>query len=336
MVNMERSSTMAKIVDPEALIIGAGPCGIAAALELAKKSSRSKEAILIVDRDDGLGGFPRFCLHPGFGMEYTWRIQRGPAFVRSMLAKIARQPSIRVLSRTTATEIMDGPRVTIVSAEYGMMTLSPKVVLIATGVRESTRAERRIGGHRPSDGFVTTGELQQSIIRGVDTFRGRHALIVGSELVSFSALLSARRAGIRVVGMVEQKRYVQSFRWLKLGVESLMGIPVYTNATINRVAGNSDEIESIEISQGDRALSLVADLLIMTAAWQADSALAESSKIEVEPPTRRIITNERKETSRKGVFAAGNVARPITTAGRCARDGAEAAVSMAEYLVGKW
>ena len=112
-----------------------------------------------MDRDDGLGGFPRFLFASRFWHGIYLADSTGARFL--CVRCLRKSPDNRRSGYSHVPRPQRswmGRGVTIVSAEYGMMTLSPKVVLIATGVRESTRAERRISGHRPSDGFVTTGE----------------------------------------------------------------------------------------------------------------------------------------------------------------------------------
>src|SRR3546814_18156336 len=74
-------------------------------------------------------------------------------------------------------------------------------LLLATGVRETSRAARLIGGARPL-GVVTTGALQSLVyLAGRRLFE--RPVILGTELVSFSALLTCRHAGIRPVALVE-------------------------------------------------------------------------------------------------------------------------------------
>ena len=322
---------MNNLTTPDVLIVGCGPSGMAAALELAKDE---KKQILLVDRDDGAGGLPRFCDHPGFGWEYTRRLHSGPGFVRHMLNKIRQQKNIHVLLRATVTAIDSGPRVSLVSVEHGMMHVTPKAVLVATGVRESTRAARSICGHRPVDAFINTGQLQQMNMRGVTTLKGRRTLIVGTELVSFSALLSAREAGIHVAGMVEKETQIQSWPILKTGVETLLRVPVYTGTSIEFVEGNSRSVKAVNLRQDSKSISVHCDLIIMTGDWQADSFMAESSGLQVETVTRAISTDQHFRTENAGVFATGNVTHPVATTGQCANEGKKAGAVINNYLAG--
>src|SRR3546814_15700379 len=95
-------------------------------------------------------------------------------------------------------------------------------LLLATGVRESSRAARLIGGQRPL-GVVTTGALQSLVyLAGQRPFR--RPVILGSELVSFSALLTCRHAGILPVAMVEEKPRTHARRFAAI-IPRLFRVP---------------------------------------------------------------------------------------------------------------
>lgn len=309
---------MTNLDTPDVLIVGSGPSGMAAAIELAKDPNKT---IQLVDRDDELGGLPRFCDHLGFGLEYTKRLQSGPVFVRYMLNKIKQYPNITVLARTTVTKIALGPTVSLISAELGMINCQPKAVLLATGVREATRAARTICGHRPQNGLINTGQLQQMNTRNVNNLQGRSAVILGTELVSFSALLSARKAGINIVGFIEKETRIQTFKLIKPIVEKILRTPIYTQSEVKFITGNSEQITAIEITRHKQTQSIPCDLVLMTGDWQADSFLAELSNVGVDIATRAISTDQYSRTNIPGVFATGNVTHPVATSGFCANEG---------------
>ena len=49
----------------DVLIVGGGPAGLAAAVELYRKNIKN---ILIVERENRLGGILKQCIHDGFGL----------------------------------------------------------------------------------------------------------------------------------------------------------------------------------------------------------------------------------------------------------------------------
>ncbi|MBM3524904.1 MAG: FAD-dependent oxidoreductase, partial [Alphaproteobacteria bacterium] len=145
------------------VIVGAGPAGLAAAHALVERGVRD---IVVIDRDDAPGGLPRFCHHPGFGWEYTHRLETGPRFVNRLLGAVDAS-AVRVVPRTTALAIHPGLEVEIVGVELGHARLRTRAVVLATGIRERPRSARLAPGRRPERGVMTTGQLQQLVARGV-------------------------------------------------------------------------------------------------------------------------------------------------------------------------
>src|SRR5204862_6491769 len=82
----------------------------------------------------------------------------------------------------------------------GRTELAARAVVLATGCRERSRSARLVPGSRP-DGVFTTSTLQQLVYLHGER-PGRRAVIVGAELVSFSALVTLAHAGAEAVAMV--------------------------------------------------------------------------------------------------------------------------------------
>src|SRR5690606_17042913 len=126
----------------DVLVIGAGPAGLAAATELARDFN-----VLVVDREKAAGGIPRHCGHYPFGMREFHRVMKGPDYARALAAR-AEAAGVRFALGVNVVALHPGPSVTVTSDE-GVTTISARRVLIATGVRESSRAQRLIGGTKP-------------------------------------------------------------------------------------------------------------------------------------------------------------------------------------------
>src|SRR5919108_6061401 len=149
--------------DPRVLIVGAGPAGLAAAHALSR---RGIDNILIIDRDDEPGGLPRFCDHPGFGLEYARWLCTGPGFVKRLLRDLD-GADVRIACRTTLLSLRDGPEAEIVGPTLGLRQLRPQAVILATGIREASRGNLAVPGGRAECGLLTTGQLQQMVARKV-------------------------------------------------------------------------------------------------------------------------------------------------------------------------
>src|SRR5262245_1381882 len=130
--------------DPRVLIVGAGPAGLAAAHAL---SQQGVGGILVIDRDDAPGGLPRFCHHPGFGLEYARWPYTGPGFARRLLRNLD-GADVRIQCRTTLLSLRDGPEAEVVGPLLGLRRLRPQAVILATGIRESNRGNLAVPGGR--------------------------------------------------------------------------------------------------------------------------------------------------------------------------------------------
>lgn len=314
--------------DPDCLVIGAGPAGLAAAHALVKAGIGS---ILVVDRDETPGGLPQYCRHLGFGWGYTHRLETGPAFARRLLGAI-QHPSLRLLSRTTATAIRPGPAVDLLGPECGVITLHPRAVIVATGIRERPRPARLVPGRRPERGVLTTGQLQQMVTRGV-AVPGRRLAVVGSEHVAFSVLLTARHAGQRVVAMVEPDERVASYAALAAIVRHVARIPIHVGTRVVNILGDR-QVEGIEIDGPAGPARIPCDSVVFSGDFIPDAVLAQASGIAIDPRTRGPVVDQHGRTDMPGVFAAGNVLRAVESSGFSAIEGARVGSGVAAYLGG--
>ena len=310
------------------VVIGAGPAGLAAARVLADRGVR---AVLVLDRDDAPGGVPRFCHHLGFGWEYTRRIESGPKFVRRLLGAL--DPAVvTIATRTTVLDLRPGPEIEIVGADCGPARIRAGAVVVATGIRERSRAARLVPGRRPERGILTTGQLQQMVARGVPV-GGRHAVIVGTEHVSFSVLLTARRAGLEIVAMVEPLDRVMSYAGIGWAARTVLGVPIHLSSRIDDIAGG-EAVESVVIHGPSGSFALPCDTVIFTGDFLPDANLTRTSGAAIDPRTGGPIVDQRGRTSLPGVFAAGNLLRAVESGGIAALEGASVGANAAAYVGG--
>lgn len=87
-------------------IIGGGPAGITACLELSKSSQLM---VVLFERERDLGGVPQSC-HVFFGMRDRKRIYKGPTYARK-LNNLARKTLAKIETQATVLRInVGGPR----------------------------------------------------------------------------------------------------------------------------------------------------------------------------------------------------------------------------------
>ena len=186
-------------------IIGGGPAGLSAAIELKK---RGVSRVAVLDREPHAGGIPRHCGHLAFGMREFKRILTGPDYARR-LVQAAQDAGAEIYTVVTVAEARPGGELLIIT-ERGTGKISADRIIYATGVRETPRSARLISGNRPQ-GIMNTGALQSMVyLKNRKPFNC--PVIIGTELVSFSAIMTCRHARIRPVAMIEEAPQVTA-RW---------------------------------------------------------------------------------------------------------------------------
>lgn len=205
---MTKASSLAQHKIPQhcdVAIIGGGPSGLSAATELKKLGVNS---VVVLEREATAGGIPRHCGHSPFGMREFKRILSGSQYTEK-LVQSAEQAGVTLCLNTTVSAIAKDGALEVAS-HLGVQTLNATKVIICTGIRETPRSTRLVSGQRPL-GIVTTGALQSTIyLKRKKPFK--HPVIIGTELVSFSALLSCLHSGARPVAMIEKNARITA-KW---------------------------------------------------------------------------------------------------------------------------
>ncbi|MDT7756824.1 MAG: hypothetical protein QOH27_2722, partial [Mycobacterium sp.] len=175
-------------------IIGGGPAGLTTAATLAPLIDGE---VLVIEREAGTGGIPRHSDHPGYGIRDLKRFIGGPAYARR-LTDTARGAGAHLETEAMVTG-WAGDRRLQVTSPRGRRVVEADAVVLATGARERPRPARLIPGDRP-DGVYTTGQLQ-NLVHLNHAKVGTRAVVIGAELVSWSAVMTLRKAGCATVAM---------------------------------------------------------------------------------------------------------------------------------------
>ncbi len=311
-------------------VVGAGPAGMTACLELSKLSSLK---IALFEGEEELGGMPRSC-HLPFGMRDQKRIYTGPGYARR-LARLTRQTSVEIHLEARVLDMTPGRsgephRLHVLSPE-GHRSYESRFVILSTGCFESPISVRRIGGTRPS-GIFTTGTLQQLV--NLDHLTpGRRAIIVGSEHVALSSVLTLRRAGMSVVGLVEENPKLQTYVLPALWMSRYFKFPIHRNTSVKRILGHR-RVEGVELlNAGDKRRRRVeCDTVILTGRFRPDSMLIDGTAIEQDPASLGPMVDTNLMTSVPNIFAAGNLLRGADMHDLCALEGRLAARGIIDRL----
>ncbi len=316
------------MVDADVVVVGSGPAGLGAALAL---EARGIERVVVLEREAEAGGVPRHCGHPPYGLREFGRVMAGPAYARRLTAQ-ARAAGIEIRTRTTVTRLHPRGGLDLATPD-GVRRLAARRVILATGVRETPRPPRLVGGDRPLAGVMNTGALQAYVhLEGLVPFR--RPLIVGTELVAMSALVTCRKAGIRPVAMVEANARVTT-RALFGRLPRLMGVPLRLATELAEIQGGA-RVEAVVLADGDgRRESVACDGVLFTGGFVPAAELIRGSHLQLDRGTGGPVVDQFGRCSDPAYVAAGNLLRPVENAGWCHREGRRVGGWVADELAGR-
>lgn len=291
----------------EVVIIGGGPAGLAAAIELYEKGIRD---ILILEREPQLGGILRQCIHDGFGLTRFGETLSGPEYASRFVRRVE-ELGIPYQTDTTVLSLTEDKRVYAASQD-GYLEIQAKAVILAMGCRERTRGAISIPGTRPA-GVYTAG-VAQAYINLKNRMVGRRVVILGSGDIG---MIMARRMtleGAKVLGVFEIQPYASG---LPRNIEQCLndyGIPLYLSHSVTEIKGK-DRLESVVVSQVDEHLQPVpgtemeyaCDTLILSVGLIPENELTWMAGTGENPATKGAAVDEWYQTKVPGIFAAGNV-----------------------------
>lgn len=306
-------------------IIGSGPAGLAAAERLARQGLK----VVVLEREAQAGGIPRHCAHSPYGLREFRRLMAGPRYAEALVGR-AVDAGADIRLTTTVTRLHPGGLLDI-AAPQGIGQIAARAVVLATGIRETPRSARLIGGSRPA-GVMTTGALQTLVhLEGKAPFR--RPVVLGTELVSFSALITCRQAGIRPVAMVEPNMRATAWRASTL-LPRVLGVPLHLGTDLVAIHGET-VVEGVTLVRDGESFDLACDGVIVTGQFRPEASLMMASHLAVDPHARGPVVDAFGRCSDPAYFAAGNLLRPVETAGWSWQEGRNVADSIIEALAGR-
>ena len=309
-------------------IVGGGPAGLTAAIALRESGVGS---VTVIEREAEAGGIPRHSDHTGYGLRDLRTVTTGPKYAQRLVGDaLAAGVELRTSTMVTGWH---GDLSLDITSPRGRQVVEARAIVLATGARERPRPARLIPGDRPA-GVLTTGQLQNLVHlhhRGV----GQRAVVVGAELVSWSAVMTLREAGCSTALMTTTFDRPEAYAAFTIPGRLALRVPVARRTRVVRVVGR-DRVSAVEVEHldtGERRL-VPCDTIVFTGDWIPDHELARLRGIEIDPGHRGPLVDTALRTSAPGIFAVGNVLHPVDTADVAALDGRHVAGHVARFLQG--
>ncbi len=290
------------------VIIGGGPAGMSAAIAAYESGLRD---ILILERDENLGGILQQCIHNGFGLHKFGKELTGPEYAAIYEDKV-KELGIEYKLGTMVLDLSEDKVITATNSTDGIFQIKAKAVILAMGCRERAKGALNIAGSRPA-GIFSAGTAQKFVnMKGY--LPGKDIVILGSGDIG---LIMARRMtleGAKVHAVCELMPYSGG---LARNIEQCLNdfsIPLKLSHTVVEIHGK-ERLTGVTIARVDENRRPIpetkefipCDTLLLSVGLIPENELSKNANVALSSVTSGALVNQDRETSVSGVFSCGNV-----------------------------
>ncbi len=319
-------------------IVGGGPAGLAAAISAKRQGA---EKVLIIERDNALGGILQQCIHPGFGLTRFKEELTGPEYYGRFVDE-ANELGVEYLLNSMVLEVNDKENTIIcANSELGLTQINAKSIVLAMGCRERTRANIVVPGTRPA-GLYTAGSAQRLINRQ-NVMVGKKVVILGSGDIG---MIMARRMtleGAKVVMVVELMDCLAGLTRNRVQCLDDFGIPLKLAHTITKIEGHQ-RVTGVRVAPVDQNKKPIlekeqlveCDTVLFSVGLIPENELSKKAGIKINLVTNGPQVNQYMQTSSPSVFACGNVVHVNDLVDNVSKESEQAGKYAALYAMGNF
>jgi len=317
------------------VIVGGGPAGLAAAISAYDKGLRD---LVILERENKLGGILNQCIHNGFGLHTFNEELTGPEYANRFIDEVVKR-NIKYYLNTTVINITEKKEIVALNEE-GLLDIKAEAIILSTGCRERPRGAINISGARGA-GIYSAGTAQKLV--NIDGFMpGKEVVILGSGDIG---LIMARRMtfeGAKVKAVIELMPYSSGLNRNIVQCLNDFNIPLLFSHTVVNIKGNK-RVSAIEIAEVDEKLNpkmetlreIKCDTLLLSVGLLPENELARMANVDISRITRGAIVDDRFMTNIDGVFECGNVLHVHDLVDYVSLEAKDTGIKAVEYLNNK-
>ncbi len=315
------------------VIIGGGPAGLASAISAYDNGVKD---VLILEREDRVGGILNQCIHNGFGLTRFKESLTGPEYAYRYAIEVEKR-KIQTLVKTTVLSIDKDKTILAINEEQGVFTIKAKAIILAMGCRERSKGALNIAGSRPS-GIFSAGTAQKYVnVKGY--LPGKEVVILGSGDIG---LIMARRMtleGAKVRAVCEIMPYSSGLKRNVVQCLNDFNIPLYLSHTITKIHGK-DRVSGVTISKVDEKKRPIpstetyfdCDTILFSVGLIPENELSKGLGVPLSPKTKGAIVYQDRQTLVDGVFACGNVLHVHDLVDFVSEESSLAGISASNYV----
>lgn len=302
-------------------IIGSGASGLSAGVAALKSGI---ENVLILEKEDILGGNLNLFINNGFGEYYLDKVVTGPELA-SILIKDYKELGGKYKISTRVLDVNRDKIITYVNPNEGIQEIEAESIILAAGCREKYTGNIMIPIHKFT-GIFTTGSAHR-LINYSGYLPGKEVVISGSNIWT---LILARRLvieGANIKGIITERK---SFNRDELDIINEFNIPIIYQSEVSEIEGeeriNLTRIKNIDT---DEITSIECDSLVLSVGYLPDTDFIRKMSIITDD---NLIINKNNHTSVEGIFVCGTMESGVNSLLNSGENGYKVGKQVSEYL----